>query len=151
MPIQQTQGGSSKIYLAPFYMLATTLVGLGDVLYLSYYQYLNLLPSCAIGGCEIVLSSAYSKFLSIPLSYFGLVFYTYMLCLVVLLAIEPTSRVLRIATLLYSAVGAALSAVFIFYIQLTLLHGICLYCAISAAVAAILFCLAVWHFISTKK
>ncbi len=141
----------TQIYLAPFYLLAAALIGLGDVLYLSYYQYLNIIPSCAVGGCEVVLSSVYSKFLGVPLSYLGLVYYVYMLCLAVLLAVEPESRALRLATLLYTGVGFVLSAIFIFYIQLTLIGALCLYCAISATVAAALFGLAVWHYRATRS
>lgn len=139
-----------KVLLTPFLLIAVTLIGLGDVLYLAYYQYLNLIPSCALGGCEIVLSSVYSKFFGVPLSYLGLVYYIYGLCLFVLLAAEPKSKALRLAALGYTGVGAALSAVFIFYIQLGLIGAICLYCAISAAVAGVLFALSLVHFIKTK-
>jgi uncharacterized membrane protein len=139
-----------KVYLAPFYLLAATLIGLGDVFYLAYYQYLNLIPSCAIGGCEIVLSSVYSKFMGVPLSYIGLVYYGYMLCLVVLLAIEPTSRVLRLAALTYTGLGFLLSLYFIFYIQLTVIGALCLYCALSALTTFVLFSLALWHFRATR-
>ena len=139
-----------KILLTPFLLIAVTLIGLGDVLYLAYYQYLNLIPSCALGGCEVVLSSEYSKFFGVPLSYFGLVYYVYALCLFVLLAAEPKSQAMRFAALLYTGVGAVLSAVFIFYIQLGLIGALCFYCAISAAVAGALFMLSLVHFIKTK-
>lgn len=142
---------SQKVLLTPFLLIAVTLIGLGDVLYLSYYQYLNLIPSCAIGGCEVVLSSVYSKFFGIPLSYLGLVYYAYALCLWILLAAEPQSRALRFAALGYSAVGLILSAVFVFYIQLGLIGAVCLYCAISAAVTAVLFGVSVQHFINTTQ
>ena len=140
-----------KIYLAPFYMIAATLIGLGDVLYLSYYQYLNLIPSCAVGGCEMVLSSVYSKFMGVPLSYIGIVYYVYLLCLGALLAFEPTSRALRLATLLYTGVGLLLSLVFEFYIQLVLIQALCVYCAISAVTTFVLFSLAVWHYNATRN
>ena len=78
--------------LGPFFLIALALVGLGDTLYLSYFQYNNLLPSCALGGCEIVLTSPQSKFFGIPWSYIGLVYYAYLLGLALLLAIDPRSR-----------------------------------------------------------
>ena len=136
----------NKVPLAPYVLLALALVGLGDTFYLSYYQYLNLIPSCAIGGCEIVLTSAYSKFFGVPLSYIGLVYYGYMLCLSVLLCIEPRSSALRLGALLYSGLGLLLSVYFIFYIQLTLLHAICEFCAISAIATLFLFCVALWQY-----
>src|SRR5438270_768884 len=100
--------------LTPYILLALALVGLGDVAYLSYFQYLNLIPSCAIGGCEVVLTSAYSKFFGVPLSYIGLVYYVYMFCLAVLLAIEPDSKALRLGVLVYTGIGLLYSAYAIF-------------------------------------
>jgi len=134
----------------PFVLLALALAGLGDVLYLSYYQYLNLIPSCAIGGCETVLTSVYSKFFGVPLSYIGIVFYAYLLCLAVLLIIEPRSRALRLGALLYTGIGLVLSIIFIFYIQLTLIGAICMYCAISAFIALCAFGVALWHWRASK-
>ena len=134
----------------PFVLLALALAGLGDVLYLSYYQYLNLIPSCAIGGCETVLTSVYSKFFGVPLSYIGIVFYAYLLCLAVLLIIEPRSRALRLGAMVYTGIGLILSIIFIFYIQLTLIGAICMYCAISAAITLLAFCTAAWHWRVTR-
>jgi len=140
-----------KLFLAPYVLIAAAFVGLGDTLYLSYFQYLNLIPACAIGGCEIVLTSEYSKFFGVPLSYIGLVYYAYMLCLAVLLAIDPKSIALRLGALAYTALGFGLSLYFIFYIQLTLIEALCEYCAISAVTTAILFGAAVWHFRSSDN
>ena len=69
----------AKILLTPFWLVAATLVGLGDTLYLSYYHLLGLVPGCAIGGCEIVLGSVYSHPFGVPFAYIGLVYYIYML------------------------------------------------------------------------
>ncbi len=135
--------------LAPFVLLALALVGLGDALYLSYFQYLNLIPSCAIGGCETVLTSEYSKFFGIPWSYIGLVYYGYMLCLSVLLVIDPNSRGLRLGALAYTGFGVLYSSWAIFYIQLSVIGAICQFCAISAIVTLLLFITAVWHWRSS--
>jgi len=141
---------SSKPALAPFVLVALALVGLGDTLYLSYFQYLNLVPSCAIGGCEIVLTSAHSKFFGVPLSYIGLVYYTYMLCLAAMLAIEPRSVALRFGALAYTGVGVLYSIYAIFYIQLTLIGAICQFCAISALTTLALFAAALWHWRTSR-
>lgn len=139
-----------KVLLTPFFLIAATFIGLADTLYLSYFQYLNLIPTCAIGGCEIVLTSVYSKFFGVPLSYIGLVYYMYMFCLAILLAIDPKSIALRLAALVYSGIGFLLSLVFIFYIQLTLLGHLCEYCAVSAVTTLILFSVSIWHWRSTR-
>ncbi len=137
---------NNNIPLAPYALLALALVGLGDTLYLAYFQYLNLIPTCAIGGCEVVLTSVHSKFFGVPWSYIGLVYYAYMFCLAALLCIEPNSKALKFGALAYTGVGVLYSCWAIFYIQLSLLHALCQYCAISAVITLLLFIVAVWHY-----
>ncbi len=135
----------SKPPLAPYLLLAIALIGLGDTFYLSYFQYLNLIPSCAIGGCETVLTSEHSKFFGVPWSYIGLVYYAYMFCLAVLLCLEPRSRALKLGALAYTGIGVVYSVWAIFYIQLSVIGALCQFCAISAITTLCLFAVAVWH------
>ena len=139
----------TSISLAPYILLALSMIGLGDTLYLSYFAYNNAIPGCAIGGCETVLTSEYSKFFGVPLAYIGLVYYVYMFALAMLLAAEPGSKILRLATLGYAGVGLLLSIVFI-YIQGALIGAWCLYCLFSAALTLALFLTALWHYRSTR-
>ena len=141
----------NKLSITPYIVLAIAMIGLGDTLYLAYFQYLNIVPACAISGCDVVLTSVYAKFLGIPLSYLGVVYYSYMFCLGVLLAIEPDSRALRIGALAYGSVGFVLSFIFVFYIQLTLIGAICQYCAMSALTTTAFFATAIWHWRMTKQ
>jgi uncharacterized membrane protein len=136
--------------LAPFFLISLSFIGIADTLYLSYFAYLNAIPSCAIGGCEQVLTSAYSKFFDVPLAYLGLVYYIYLLALLLLVVLEPKSRTLALATLAYTFVGVALSAYFEFYIQGTLIGAYCMYCAISALTTLLLFSISLWHWRSTR-
>lgn len=140
---------TAKPALTPFVLIALALVGLGDTFYLSYFQYLNLVPSCAIGGCEIVLTSVHAKFFGVPLSYIGLVYYLYLLCLAALLALEPNSRALRVGMLAYTGVGVLYSTYAIFYVQLTQIGALCQFCAISALTTLALFAAALWHWRAT--
>ena len=91
-----------KPLLAPFYLIAAALIGIGDTAFLSYFAFLNAVPGCAIGGCEQVLTSVYSKFYSIPLAYIGLFYYVGMLGLAILLAVKPYTRLLIWGTALYT-------------------------------------------------
>lgn len=134
-----------RLSIMPYVLIALTFVGLADTAYLSYFAYLNAVPGCAIGGCEAVLTSEYSKFFGVPLAYLGLVYYVYMLCLAVLLALMPSSRMLARAGVLYALVGAGLSAYFEFYIQGVLIGSYCMYCAISAVTTLGLLIAAAWH------
>lgn len=140
-----------KVSLTPYILLALAMVGLGDTLYLSYFQYLNLVPTCAISGCETVLTSVHSKFFGVPWSYIGLVYYTYMLALAILLALEPRSKALRLGVLVYTGTGLLYSCYAIFYVQLTVIGAICQYCAISALTTLLLFVAAVWHWRATRS
>ena len=139
-----------KPLLQPFYLLAATLIGLGDVFYLSYYHLLGLVPSCAIGGCEKVLTSAYSSPLGVPFAYIGVVYYMCMLGLAILLAIDPRSVGLRLGVLVYTTIGLLCSIGFELF-QFFVIGALCMYCALSAVVTLALFCIALWHFISTKE
>ena len=131
--------------LAPFYLIALALVGIADTLYLSYNEFLNTTPSCLLEGCDVVLAHPLSEFLGIPLSYWGLVYYVYMLGLVALLAMEPRSKALRLGALMYATVGLLSSASFV-YIQGVIIGAFCQYCILSALVTVGLFGVALWHF-----
>lgn len=139
-----------KVLLTPFWIIAATFIGLGDTLYLSYYQWLGITPTCAIGGCEIVLNSVYSKFMGVPLSYIGLVFYLYMLALAVVVAYDPTGKGTRFAMIAYATIGLLFSIGFELT-QIFVIHAICMYCAISAATTLLLFILSVWHWRATRN
>ena len=130
--------------LAPFYLIALALVGIGDTFYLSYNEFMNTTPSCLLEGCDVVLAHPLSEFLNLPLAYWGLMFYTYMLLLVALLAYEPRSKALSWGTLLYSGVGLLSSAAFI-YIQGAIIGAFCQYCVLSAIITVGLFAVALWH------
>ena len=136
---------SNGMKLTPYILVALAFVGLADTLFLSYFAYLNLVPGCAIGGCEQVLTSVYSKFFGVPLAYLGLVYYAYMLALALLLAADDNSRVLARAALLYTTVGVLFSVYFEFYIQAMVIGALCMYCAISAAITLGLLLTSVYH------
>jgi uncharacterized membrane protein len=138
-----------KVLLTPFWIIAATFIGLGDTFFLSYYQHLGITPTCAIGGCEIVLNSVYSKFVGVPLSYIGLAFYVYMLALGILLAYDPFGKGTRFAIVAYTTIGLLFSLGFELT-QIFVIHAICMYCAISATTTLLLFCLAIWHWRSTR-
>jgi uncharacterized membrane protein len=140
-----------KVFLAPFYLIAAAFIGIGDTLYLAYFHLMGLVPSCAIlNGCEKVLTSPYSKVFDVPLAYLGLVFYVYMLCLAVLLVIDPQSKGLRWGLMAYTSVGLLFSIGFELF-QFFVIGALCMYCAISALTALALFCLSIWHLRSTNK
>lgn len=137
--------------LAPYFLIALSFIGLADTTYLSVFAYLNTVPSCAIGGCEQVLTSVYSKFFGVPLAYIGLVYYVYLFALALLLVIDPKSRTLAWAAAGYAFLGLAFSIYFEFYIQGMLIGAYCMYCAISALTTLALAVTAGWHLRKTLR
>jgi uncharacterized membrane protein len=140
----------NKVLLSPFYLIAATFVGLGDTLYLSYYHLLGIVPTCAIGGCEVVLSSKYATPLGVPFAYIGLLYYLFMLFLLVLLAYDPAGRGMRAGVLAFSGIGLLCSIGFEVF-QYVVIGALCMYCGISALTTLALFCLALWHWRTTRR
>ena len=135
-----------KISLTPYWLLAATFVGLADTLYLSYYKWLDIVPGCAIGGCETVLTHPSSvPWGIIPLAYLGLIYYIVMLVIAVLLAINPESKFFVQITLAYTTIGLLCSVYFELY-QYFAIGALCMYCGISALTTLLLFGIALWHY-----
>lgn len=140
-----------RLALAPYYILAAAFIGFGDTLYLSYYKFLGLVPTCAIlHGCDQVLTSTYATFYGVPLAYFGLVFYTYMIAFSLLLSIDPLSKGLRWGVMIYTSIGLLCSVVFE-TLQVFSIKALCIYCATSALITLILFILSMWHIKSSRS
>ena len=145
------QAGIRKINLPVYVMLALTLVGISDAMYVAYGSYSGTQLWCPIlDGCNTVVNSPYSRVLGMPMSYFGFIYYLFMFGLAARLAYEPASKSLRFRAVLYAALGAVSSAYFI-YLQLSLIQAICSYCIISAIVSFLLLLAALWHFQVTRS
>jgi uncharacterized membrane protein len=145
------QAGIRKINLPVYVMLALTLVGILDAMYVAYGSYSGTQLWCPIlDGCNTVVNSPYSRVLGMPMSYFGFIYYLFMFGLAARLAYEPASKSLRFRAVLYAALGAVSSAYFI-YLQLSLIQAICSYCIISAIISFLLLFAALWHFQVTRS
>ena len=130
-PAEKTrQAGIRKINLPIYVMLALTVIGISDAMYVAYGSYRGTQLWCPIlDGCNTVVNSPYSRVLGMPMSYFGFIYYLFMFGLAARLAYEPVSKGLRFRVILYAALGAVSSAYFI-YLQLGLIQAICSYCII---------------------
>ena len=138
-----------KVLLTPFWIIAATFVGLGDTLFLSYYHLLGIVPGCALKGCEIVLTSPYSSPLGVPFAYLGVLYYMFMLFLAMFLALDQTSKGMRLAVLTYAGIGLVCSVGFELF-QFFIIGALCMYCALSAATTLVLAVLALWHYRLTR-
>ena len=144
MPIQKLSKGLIVV------ALVIAALGFLDASYLAAEHYLNRIPPCTIvQGCETVLTSTYATFAGIPVALFGALFYLTAF-FILFFYLETGARKLLLAFLL--CVSAAFLATLGFvYIQLFVLHAICLYCMGSAATSTLLFIIACMFFIKEKS
>lgn len=108
-----------------------TLIGLGVSLYLTYAYVIAHKIACIGGGCEIVASSPYSRIFGIPQPIMGIVFYAGL----IFLYLRTSLR--KFIPLLVS-IGAIYS-VYLTWVEVSILHAICVWCMISAICTWILF------------
>ncbi len=149
--LERTMALGTTARVAPWLMVLFALVGIADAFYDSYAIFHGQRLWCPppFNGCNIVAMSPYARVLGIPLGYFGVVYYAFMLMLSALLAYDPLSRGLRLGTVLYSAAGVLASMWFV-YIQFTYIHAFCIYCMISALLTVLLFVTAASHSAATR-
>jgi uncharacterized membrane protein len=143
--------GMKNVHLAPYVMLALALFGVADAFYVAHASYTGqpLREFIIIEGANTVLNSPHARIVGMPLSYFGLVYYSYMFGLAALLAFDPSSRGLRFGALLYTAMGV-LSSIYFMYIQLNFIQAVCVYCLFSAVTTLLLLIAAISHFKATR-
>jgi len=121
---------------------ALALAGIFISLYLTLYK-LGVIGelSCSIGSCETVNTSKWSTFLHLPVALWGLLFYIEVFVISLVGTIprfenEPFVSVLLVAE---AAIGVLFSA-WLTYLELAVIHAICIWCVTSAVVVtAILF------------
>jgi uncharacterized membrane protein len=121
---------------------ALALAGIFISLYLTLYKlgFIGEL-SCSIGSCETVNTSKWSRFLGLPVAAWGLLFYLDVFAIAVVSTFPrfEDERVLSIVLVAEAAVGVLFS-VWLTYLELFVIHAICIWCVTSAlVVTAILF------------
>jgi uncharacterized membrane protein len=127
--------------------LGLCLIGAAVSGYLTIEHGRGASPICAFGkGCEIVAQSAYASVGRIPTSAFGLLMYlTVGVLYLVRLVAAPPARVdwaFRLAVLVLVFIGAGMSA-WLTYVELYVIHAVCIWCVTSVIVVGLLLALAV--------
>jgi uncharacterized membrane protein len=90
----------------------------------------------ALGGCNIVAQSPYSKFLGVPLAEYGVIFYGMIFALAAL-ELAVFDRLLRRVLQGFALFGIAASLYFTF-VQVFIIKALCVYCLGSAVVALLI-------------
>ena len=131
------------------------LVGLFVATYLALYK-VGIIGTlaCGTGGCETVQLSKWATFLGLPVAVWGVGYYAVVLALA-LAAIQDRwtdSRGLALGLVILTGWGVLFSA-WLTYLELFVINAICRYCVVSAALALLLFVLALldWRGTVTRE
>ena len=126
-------------------LMALSLIGLFDSAYLLWEYTSPAHPMvCMGGGCDAVRASAYSHIVGLPVPIFGIFMYGFLVLLLFLYPLLPTS----IARLTQSSVLLISGAAFLFSIYLTgleafVIHAWCVWCVVSALLVTGIFLLSI--------
>ncbi|MEO8582053.1 MAG: vitamin K epoxide reductase family protein [Patescibacteria group bacterium] len=157
-------------------ILIISSLGILDASFLTYEHYSNAVPPCSNSiwvDCGKVLKSKYAMVGELPLSVLGLAFYSSMLGLsLVRLFVEKEltfkevlwkiveryarPRALTIEKLLFYGQAAATSSavlmsLYLVYLQLAVIHAICLYCMFSAVLSLTMFIVTLTEYFKVQR
>jgi uncharacterized membrane protein len=120
---------------------ALALAGLFISLYLTLYK-IGVIGelSCSIGSCETVNLSKWSRFLGLPVAAWGLLFYVdvFAIALVGTMPRFESEPLISLVLTAEAAVGVLFSA-WLTYLELAVIHAICIWCVTSAVVVTLIF------------
>jgi uncharacterized membrane protein len=119
---------------------ALALAGIFVSLYLTLYK-IGVIGelSCSIGSCETVNTSKWSRFLGLPVAAWGLLFYLDVFAVALIgtmrrFEFEPGISFLLVGE---AAVGVLFSA-WLTYLELGVIHAICIWCVTSAVIVTLI-------------
>jgi uncharacterized membrane protein len=120
---------------------ALALAGIFISTYLTLYKlgFIGEL-SCSIGSCETVNISRWSVFLGLPVAAWGLFFYVDVFVIAVVgttLRFE-NEQVISFVLAAQAAIGVLFSA-WLTYLELAVIHAICIWCVTSAVIVTAIF------------
>jgi len=114
---------------------ALSLAGIFIGVYLTLYK-LGIIGelSCSVGSCETVNTSKWAVFLGFPVAAWGVFFYldVFALALVGTMARFEKAPIISWLLVVWSGIGFLFSA-WLTYLELAVIHAICIWCVISAA------------------
>jgi len=119
-------------------MLVVALFGFADATFLTFKHYSGTALSCGVhGGCNAVTTSKYSTVFGIPVALGGSLFY--LSIFIISIAYLDTKKGLLLKYLTWAPIAGLLASAWFVYLQLFVLHEICIYCMGSATTSTILF------------
>ena len=120
---------------------ALALAGIFISLYLTLYK-IGVIGelSCSVGSCETVNTSKWATFLGLPVAAWGLLFYidVFAIALVGTMPRFENEPLISLVLTAEAAVGVLFSA-WLTYLELGVIHAICIWCVTSAVVVTLIF------------
>jgi uncharacterized membrane protein len=120
---------------------ALALAGIFISTYLTLYK-LGVIGelTCSIGSCETVNISRWSVFLGLPVAAWGLFFYidVFVIAVVGTTPRFENEQVISFVLAAQAGVGVLFSA-WLTYLELAVIHAICIWCVTSAAIVTAIF------------
>lgn len=123
-------------------LIALCAVGIVLASYLVYVHYAHLKPICATGGCEVVQSSKWSRFLGIPVADIGLAGYVAILASLLVFK-GDLNRLVPMCL----ALGGFAFTLYLKYAEFFLIKNYCIWCIASAVIMLIITVLTVWRYV----
>jgi len=129
--------------------LVISFVGFLDATYLSVNHFLNKIPPCVVGGCEVVTTSQYAVIAGIPVALLGALYYlTVFLGTLYYVQTKNVKVLRRVAVVTF--VGL-LASIYFVALQVFVIKAYCLYCLGSAVTSTLLFVLGCYVVKVTRK
>jgi uncharacterized membrane protein len=130
----EVRGGVDFARAAPLGFAALAIVGLGISGYLTATHYADKTIVCGgLGECDYVNSSKYASVAGIPVSVLGILAYAGLLGTAAVWALKPRSEIWPVAYWGMALAGAGYAG-YLTYVELEILHAICVWCVVSAIV-----------------
>lgn len=131
-------------------LIVFSVLGVVNASYLVYTSFMGIIPTCTLlSGCDLVAASPYSRVFGVPLSLFGVFFYSLVLGFSLWARVDSGVRVSRVLLPL-TTLGFLLSLYFL-YLQAIVIKAYCQYCLFSLVDASVLFFLAVVLFVREQN
>jgi uncharacterized membrane protein len=132
---------------------ALALAGIFISIYLTLYK-LGVIGelSCTIGSCETVNTSRWSILLGLPVAAWGLLFYLDVF-VIALLGTMPRFENEPLVSIVLAAEGAigVLFSAWLTYLELAVIHAICIWCVTSASIVTLIFLVSVADLRETRS
>ncbi|MFL5544337.1 MAG: vitamin K epoxide reductase family protein [Gemmatimonadaceae bacterium] len=119
---------------------ALALAGIFISLYLTLYK-LGVIGelSCSIGSCETVNTSKWSQLLGLPVAAWGLFFYldVFAIAFVGTMPRFEDERLISMVLTIQAGIGVLFSG-WLTYLELAVIHAICIWCVTSAVIVTLI-------------